>query len=327
MKSRAARRAAWAAGAIVLVALLVIAARRIDAHRVVTELRTVRLVWIAAALGSYVAILPLWAMQWRFLAPVAERNTFGRMLGVVAMTSSTLNTTAFFVGEAAGVVLLVARIGLTRSAALSVIAMDQLLVGLAKLTVLATGALALTLPVWMHTGVMALTVGVGALLAGCLLAAWKYESISARAERRVPTRVAPALERMGVALAPLRSPHRGGGALTLALAKKVVEALAILCVQRAFGVSLPIASAVLVLAALNLATLLPLVPGNLGVYEGAVVLTYTYLGLPAEQAVSIAVVQHACYFAALALPGFAPILLTSLDRRHGDVARIRRWRV
>ena len=327
MTSRFARRAAWVSGAIVLVALLVVTARRIDAHRVVTELRTVRLVWIAAALGCYVAILPLWAMQWRILAPVAERNTFSRMLGVVAMTSSTLNTSAFFVGEAAGVVLLVARIGLTRSAALSVVAMDQLLVGIAKLTVIATGALTLTLPVWMHTGVTALAIGVCALLAGCLLAAWKYESISAHAERFVPSRMARALERMGVALSPLRSPQRGGGALALALAKKAVEALAILCVQRAFGVSLPIASAVLVLAALNLATLLPLVPGNLGVYEGAVVLTYTYLGLPAEQAVSIAVVQHACYFAALALPGFAPILLTSLDRRLGDVARIRRWRV
>ena len=80
--------------------------------------------------------------------------------------------------------------------------------------------------------------------------------------------------------------------------------LAILCVQRAFGVHLPLASGVLVLAALNLATLLPLVPGNLGVYEGAVVVTYAHLGLSAEQAVGIAVVQHAAYFAALALPGY-----------------------
>jgi len=85
----------------------------------------------------------------------------------------------------------------------------------------------------------------------------------------------------------------------------VVETLAMICIQRAFGIDLPFTSAVLVLAALNLATLVPVVPGNLGVYEGAVVLIYTRLGVSAEQAVGVAVVQHACFFAALALPGYA----------------------
>jgi uncharacterized membrane protein YbhN (UPF0104 family) len=56
---------------------------------------------------------------------------------------------------------------------------------------------------------------------------------------------------------------------------------------------------------LNLATLLPLVPGNIGVYEAAVVLALTRFGVPAEQALGVAVVQHLCYFAALALPGLA----------------------
>ena len=54
---------------------------------------------------------------------------------------------------------------------------------------------------------------------------------------------------------------------------------------------------------LNLATLLPIVPGNVGVFEGAVVFALTPLGVPLEQALGIAVVQHLCYFIALALPG------------------------
>ena len=102
--------------------------------------------------------------------------------------------------------------------------------------------------------------------------------------------------------------------LLLALAKKVVEVLAIVCVQRAFGVTLPVTSGILVLAALNLATLLPVVPGNLGVYEAAVVLTYTHLGIPAERALGMAVVQHVCYFAALALPGYAWLARDGVSR-------------
>ena len=308
------RRAGWVIAAMVLVALLVVAVRRIDMDRLILQLRSVRVLWLVAAMGCYVAILPLWALLWRILAPPAEHNTVGRMLGVVAMASSTLHTTAFLVGEAAGITLLVTRVGLSRSAALSVMAMDQLLVGITKLVVLATGALTLTLPRWMSAGVVALSVVVPALLGGCLLTAWRHKELALLAARFVPERAARAIATMGEALAPLRSPARAGGALLLALAKKVVEVMAILCVQRAFGISLPLASGVLVLAALNVATLIPLVPGNFGVYEGAVVLTYTHLGLSPEQAAGIAVVQHACYFAALALPGYAWLAARGVSR-------------
>jgi uncharacterized protein (TIRG00374 family) len=299
------RRAAAIVGGIIFLALLVVAGKRLDPARVIAELRTVRAAWIVGALACYVAILPLWAWQWRLLAPQTERNTFRRMLGVIAMTSSTHATTAFLVGEATGGLLLATHVGLGRSAALSVVAMDQLLVGIAKLVVLTTAALTLPLPQWMTRGIMALAIAVGTLLVCAILAAWHYETVAKRAERFASGRVVAAMEQMGRALAPLRSLRRGGGALILALLKMVVETMAMLCIHRAFGIELPVASAVLVLAALSLATLVPVVPGNLGVYEGAVVFIYTRFGMPAEQALGVAVVQHACYFAALALPGYA----------------------
>jgi uncharacterized protein (TIRG00374 family) len=298
------RRAAWALAVLAIVAIGAISLRGLDVGRVVFELRHVRAAWLAAALVCFAAILPLWAVQWSVLAPHTPGNTIARMLGVTSMTSSTLNTTPFFVGEAAGVVLLVTRIGVSRAAAVSIMVMDQLLVGVAKVTVLSVAALLLTLPDWMRTGWETLALGVTVLLLLASVAAWQRDYLVARAQRSLPPRVAHAIKNLGAALEPLRSPTRGGSALLLALAKKLAEILAILCVQRAFGVSLPIASAVLVLAALNLATLLPVVPGNLGVYEGAVILVYTRLGLSREHAVSIALVQHACYFAALAAPGY-----------------------
>ncbi len=299
------RRSALAIAVVVLAALIGIAARRLDTARVIDELRGIEAPWIAVALLCYLAILPLWALQWRLLAPAGDHNRFRRMLGVVAVTSSTHNTTAFMVGEATGVVLLVTQVGLARSAAVSVTAMDQLLVGIAKLVVLTTAAFSVTLPGWMANGVTALAGGVAALLAACLFVAWRHESIASRLQSVIPPRAVVAIGSVGAALVPLTSVQRGGGALALALAKKLVEVLAILCVQRAFGVDLPLASAVLVLAALNLATLVPVVPGNLGVFEAAVVVTYAYLGVPVEVGMGMAIVTHACYLAALTLPGYA----------------------
>lgn len=304
MTATARRRAAWAIAVLVVVSIAILSLRRIDFGRVVLAMRDVQVGWVLAALVAFMAILPLWAVQWSILAPKVPGNTVARMLGVTSVMSSTLNTTPFFVGEAAGIVLLVTRIGVSRAAAISITLMDQLLVGLAKITVLSTAALLLTLPDWMRSGWETLVAGVVLLLILSALAAWQHERLVAFAERSLPPRYALAIGNLGRALSPLRSPTRGGGALLLALAKKLAEILAILCVQRAFGITLPFSSAVLLLAALNLATLLPIVPGNIGVYEGAVVLVYTRLGLSAERAVSVALVQHACYFVALALPGY-----------------------
>lgn len=297
------RAVRWTA-LLVLAALFVLALRRMDLGLAWAELGTVHAGWLLAAIGCYVAILPLWALQWHLLAPPSPTLSRRRMLEVVAMTSSVLNTTPMLVGEATGIVLLVTHAGLARGAALSVLAMDQLLVGLAKLGVLTSAALLLPLPIWMTRAILTLVIAVAALLAGLALASWRHADLTRASDRLLPARLRGALANFGPSLAPVRSPTLGGGALFLAFAKKLAEILAILCVQRAFGLALPIASAVLVLACLNLATLLPVTPGNVGIYEATVVLAYGWLGIPAEQALGIAVVQHLAYFVALALPGY-----------------------
>ncbi|MDB4915721.1 MAG: flippase-like protein [Gemmatimonadetes bacterium] len=315
MTSARIRQAAIGAGIIFVGALLVFAAQRIDHARLLLALHTVRLPWLLAALLCYGAVLPLWALQWHIIAPAGERNSFSRMLGVIAMTSTLYHTSIALVAEASSVVLLALRIGISRSAALSVLAMDQLLVGIAKLALLFMAALMVALPLWMSNGVVALVLAVSALLTICLAGAWQYEWLLARLDRILPHRISAALHAMGVALAPLRSPYRGGSALGIALVKKLVEIAAIVCVQRSFGVAVPIAEAVLVLAAINIFTMIPVVPANLGVYEGAIVLTYRHFGMAPELALGMAIMQHACFFVALGLPGFAWFASTGISRR------------
>jgi len=300
----ASPRRGWRVLALLALAVLVVVAmQRMDLARAATQLATVRAEWLVLAMACYATILPLWAWQWTLLSPGAPEPRGREMLGVVAITSAVLNTTPMLVGEAAAVVLLVARARLDRAAAMSVLAMDQLLVGIAKLCVLAVAAMAAPLPGWMTRAVLALLGGLLLLGGALVVAAWRHADVTATLTHVTSPRLAAAIGAFAGSLDPLRSPSRGLPALGLALLKKAVEVGAIVCVQRAFGVHLPISAAVLVLAVLNLATLLPIVPGNVGVFEGAVVFALTPLGVPLEQALGIAVVQHLCYFIALALPG------------------------
>jgi glycosyltransferase 2 family protein len=316
---------------LALAAAFLLALRRLDPTRAWDAISTVRGVWVAAATLCYLAILPLWAWQWHLLAPAGRSQTFHRMLRVVTTTSGVLNTTPLLVGEATGVVLLVTLTGLERTTALSVLAMDQLLVGVAKLGVLATAAVVAPLPEWVARGAIGLIVLVAALatllLFGASRGVWRArtqaESRGAARSGRVGSmrdRLARSLDALPTALAPLRSPRRGGGALALALVKKAVEVCAMLCMQRAFGLDLPIGASVLALAMLNLSTLLPIVPGNIGVYEGSVVLAYSRFGVAPEQAVGLAALQHLCYLLALAAPG---VLWASVARWSRAVDRDR----
>jgi uncharacterized membrane protein YbhN (UPF0104 family) len=288
---------------VALAGLVAAALQRMDLARAAAQIASVRGEWLLLAIACYAAILPLWAGQWTLLAPRAPAARPREMLGVVALTSAVLNTTPMLVGEATAVVLLVTRVGLDRAAALSVLAMDQLLVGIAKLGLLALAASVAPLPDWMSRAVLALLAAMLLLGSALVAAAWRHVDVARALERVAPARVAAGAGAFAVALEPLRFPARGLPALGIALLKKAVEVAAIVCVQRAFGLTVPLSAAVIVLAVLNLATLLPIVPGNVGVFEAAVVLALTRFGVTAEQSLGIAVVQHLCYFIALALPG------------------------
>jgi uncharacterized protein (TIRG00374 family) len=231
------------------------------------------------------------------------------MLGVVAMTSSVYCTAVTLVGEAAAIGLLIKRAGLAASTAVSLIAMDQLLVGLAKLTVVAAAALLGPLPGWMRAAVIILLTGVSLLGATALLMARSVATWQILA--RSPTRLA-FLDGLTSALARFRSPSIIGGGYLLALGKKVMELVAILSIQQAFGIEPSLGLGLLALAAVGLATMIPIIPGNIGIFEGALILVYSNAGVPAEQAAAMAVVQHACYLVALALPGYRWMMRAAL---------------
>ena len=291
---------------LALAGLIVVAVQQMDLRRAAAQLTAVRGEWLVLAIVCYATILPLWAWQWRLLSPRTPETRPREMLGVVTLTSSVMNTTPLIVGEAAAVVLLVSRVGLDRAAALSVLAMDQLLVGVAKLCVLAVAAVVAPLPDWMTRSVLGLLASILLLGAALFVAAWRHADVERALGRILPARIAAALGAFARALEPLRSATRVLSALGLGLLKKAAEVAAIVCVFRAFGLRESIAAAIVVLAVLNLATLVKVVPGNIGVFEAAVVLALTQFGIAPEQALGVAVVQHVCYFVALALPGLLP---------------------
>jgi glycosyltransferase 2 family protein len=253
--------------------------------------------WLLASIAANAAILPLWAAEWRLLIPTAFRVTFARMLEVVTVSAAVLNSVPFFAGEASAVALLITRGGLARGAALTVLALDQLMVGLAKLALIVAAALFMPIPAGLRAGVLGLAVAVMALLVVLLPLAHGWASLRDRLLLR-PTRVRALMGRvvaLGQHLDALRTLDRVWRVLALALAKKMAEVAAIVAMQVAFGLDPSLASALLVAAALAITTLVPVAPANLGVYEGTVYAMYRVVGVQPEVAIGIAIVQHLAF--------------------------------
>lgn len=278
-RHRAALVVAW----LVATVLLFVSARAIDWMRAFEVAATARPGWLAVSVMANAAILAIWALFWRTLVPRSEGPaSYGRMFEVVSVASALMNTVPFGGGHASSIVLLARRGGTTHRGALSVLALDQLGEGIAKVLAFLLVALIVPLPAWMRAGISTVSLAVGAWFIALMIAS-----------------------RWATGLEVLKDPSRSALAMGCVLAMKAVEILGIVAVQHAFGITMPFRDTLLVFAALVLATMLPVAPANLGTYEASAFLAYRYLGLAPEHALGLAVVQHICFLIPTAGLGYA----------------------
>jgi uncharacterized membrane protein YbhN (UPF0104 family) len=259
--------------------------------------------------------------MWRALIPRSHRVPFGRLIECAAFSAFAWNSAPLAGGQISSTALLAGRAGLGGSDAVATSALEILAEALVKVGVIALAMMLAPVPGWMRDGFVAVVVTVCIMGAMLVTVAHMRQRASGSTLRRVAARFANGLEALRQ---PRRLAHGVGftGAMTLA------EVLAILCVQRAFGVTLPLSTLPLLLSATMLATLVPVVPGNFGTYEAAAFLVYEQLGVPAEIAATLALTQHLALLAAFASASGIALLLAyprAAPRRLTVVSAITIW--
>jgi uncharacterized membrane protein YbhN (UPF0104 family) len=130
------------------------------------------------------------------------------------------------------------------------------------------------IPHWAVTSLVVVSI-LGALL-------FTAAVVSARRKQRPldgarPVRQLLAMARQGLAV--LRSPLPALGAIVLQCAGWFLQLLAVYVAMRAFDVHAPLPAAGLVLLLMNVATVFPLWPGNIGLLQAAVALPLVQYGV------------------------------------------------
>ena len=320
-KTAVRRRWTWVIALVVATSLLVVIFNNVDWRRAWLELHRIRPGWLVLAIGFNLAILAFWSLQWTVFLPRGLRVTYRRMFENIAMMAMVTNSAPFMMGHASGVLLLARRGRVGHTVALSVMTLDQLAEGIAKISVLLVVALFIPLPPWLRQGILVLVAGVLGFLIVLLWFAHRHRAPARPMEHARPSllqAVAHFVSRWAHHLEALRSFKVFGVGLVLALAMKGAEAMAIFAIQRSFGLDLPLWSVLLVLATVGLATMVAVVPGNLGVYEATVFFVYQYVGATPEQALGLALFQHLCYLIPLAGTGYLLVLVQNLRHHKED---------
>ena len=276
--------------------LLVVALQDIDWDRFLGLLRGLHLPWVVVAVGLNGTIIVLWSLQWRILVPGEGSVTWANMFLVVSAMAMISNSVPFMVGQASGVLLL-ARYGrISHASALSVYTMEQVAEGIAKIVVVLGVTLLVPLPPMLARSVQGLAVVVSVLGVTFVVLSFRFRhpAIGPR-----PAGVIGRVRHFGAqwahSLEGLRTPQVFGAAVALALGMKAAELAGILAVQQSLGLDLPVGTALLVLASVNFATIVSVSPGNLGVFEAASFAAYRLTGVSPEQALTLSLLQHACY--------------------------------
>lgn len=131
------------------------------------------------------------------------------------------------------------------------------------------------IPNWAVPGLaIVLGIGVGALIAGVLLA--RYRS-RVPIEEVGPIRKALRTARHGLEV--LKRPIPAAGAILLQLLGWTAQLFAVWATLKAFRIDVPMSAAALVLVLMNLATIFPLWPGNVGLLQAAVALPLLSYGV------------------------------------------------
>ena len=282
--------------------LCVWAAYRLDLDALARELGRMNPAWLIAAAISNLAALFLWPAMWEVFLPQGSAVPYRRMFRITAVSGLVMNTAPFPAGHALGATLLGRLVG--AEASLSVLALDQLAKGLAKLSLIVIAAIMVPLPAWLDRALLVVALGVAVLAAVLILARAGAAAGSRNAEQRgAVARIIAFFQGWAQKMEALGSVRLFVQGLLWALSIKAVEVLAVWAVQQGLGLPLGWGAAVVVTAAINTAGMIPGPPAGLLIFEAAVFLVYCHLGLPAETSVGLALILHGCFLFAAITPG------------------------
>ncbi len=326
------RSGAWVGGVAVTAALLAWALHDVDLGVALAHLRRADPALLLVVVVVATLTFPLRTIRWRAILGAAP----GRRLPWVPLWHATAvgfmanNLLPLRAGELARAYVATRLLPLRLSTTLASIGIERALDGLVIVGLMAVAIAAPGFPgqaAWGGLSLAGVATAVAALFGAVLLLSLLIVSrpapwiafFSRWAQRILPARLAgraaDVIEGLVEGLAVLRSPGRCAVVAGWSLVLWVVNAASFALCYRAFGLTAPPESALLLQGVIALGVAIPAAPGFWGVFEAAARLTLAAYAVDATAAVSYAVAYHASTFVPITLLGLYSLSRAQLRLR------------
>jgi len=237
--------------------------------------------WVVAAVAINFASVVLRSVAWKVVIdqavppPKPHRRTVFAAFSIGLLGNAALPGR---VGEIARVVVLTRRMRSrpgTWATIVGTVFAHRMFDVLAAIVLVVYVLYAARIPDWAVPGLsIVLGIGVGALIAGVLLVHYRSR---VPIEEVGPIRKALRTARRGLEV--LKRPIPAGSAIVLQFLGWTAQLFAVWASLKAFRIDVPLSAAALVLVLMNLATIFPLWPGNVGLLQAAVALPLLSYGI------------------------------------------------
>lgn len=294
------RRLATTSGIIISVIFLYLAFRDLKLEHFLNSIRTVNVQLLLVAVPTYFVAITVIALRWQYLLRAVRLIPLRALAEYVTICYMGNGLYPLRAGEALRIYLLRRNHGVPLASATTTVMVERAFDGVVMLSFVMFSLLFIDIQSVEVQAIISIATPlfVGAVLAFFLLAAKPalLRSLAGEARRILPDRLASLVGKLAddmiVGLEGLRTPTLLLGAVISSYLTWTIECAVYWLVMFAFGLDLSFAVALLVIGVVNLAGVISVAPGQVGVYEFVVSSILIAVGTSDAIAASYAVVVH-----------------------------------
>lgn len=328
MNSRS-KRTAISIGLLVSAALLFFTFRGLRPEQFLNNLRQLHLPLLVIAVLIYFLAVAVIALRWQFLLRAAQRIPLHSLIRIVTIGYMGNTVYPLRAGEALRAYLLHRNHQVPFARASATILVERVFDGLVMLSFVLLGLLLTDVQSAQVKTIAAVTAPLfaGAVLVLFFLAAQPnrlrqlIHSLLSILPQQIGTAIGDISEDIIAGLRGLRSRAYLTGAGASSFVTWALEAIVYWVVMFAFGLELSYPLALLIVGTVNLAGLIPVSPGQVGVYEFVASAILIAAGLPAATAAAYAVVAHIIVALPVTVVGF--VFLVRQGMGWSDIKSVR----
>ena len=301
------------------VVFVVLALRGVDLVEVWARMREIDARLLPPIFVCLVVIFILKTIRWQYLMLPVKRIAFGRLFSAIIIGFMANNSMPLRSGDLLRAHLLGKQEGIGTTAVFATVALDRIFEILSVLTVSMLVLAMIPLPGWIWNAVIILGIALVGVAAGVMVFYRPPKLVEKwwKTGRRVfPDRVQQALslfiKEVRLGLGAGRGKVRLTNLYILAVSESAAWGILAYFSLKAVGIQLPLAGIMSTMVATNLVVAIPATPGNIGIFEFAVMTTLQFFQVDKDLALSGAVILHVIYVVPASLVGLAFFLGTWL---------------